>query len=209
MNKEQTLLKAKLYVVVDADLLGHKNLEKITLQAVEGGADLIQFRDKTSDDCEFLKTAESIKKITDSKDIPFIVNDRVDAALFLDAAGVHLGQEDSPISVARQVLGEEKIIGISASNLKQARKAQENGADYIGVGPVFHTQTKKIEKAIGVKPILEIKQNTSIPLFVIGGISLGNIDQLVKKGINKIAVISAVIKAENVKLAARKLKERL
>jgi len=209
MNKEQMLLQARLYVIVDADLLGHKHLEKITSQAVEGGADLVQFRDKTSDDREFLRAAESIKKITDSKDIPLIVNDRVDAALFLDAAGVHLGQEDSPISVARQILSKEKIIGISVSDLKQARKAQQDGADYIGVGPVFLTGTKKIEKAIGMKSVFEIKCNTSIPLFAIGGINLGNVDGLVKKGIGKIAVVSAIVKAEDVKSAARKLKKRL
>ena len=209
MNKKQILLKAKLYVIIDADLLGHQNLDRITSQAIEGGADLIQFRDKSSNDREFLKIAESLKKITDEVNIPFIINDKVDIALYLNTAGVHLGQDDLPIWVAREILGEEKIIGISTSDLKQAKEAQKEGADYIGFGPIFYTQTKKIEEAIGLNSIQKLKKEIFIPFFAIGGINLDNLNEVIKAGAGRIAVVSAVVKADDVKLAVWRLKERL
>ena len=208
MNKKEILSKAKLYVIVDPDLFKHEDLEKVTLQAIEGGADLIQFRDKSSSDGEFLKLAISLKRITDDKNIPFIINDRVDVALYLDAAGVHLGQDDLPILAVRKILGEKRIIGISASSLAQAKDAQKNGADYIGVGPVFHTQTKKVDKPIGLKLIGDCRKEIRIPFFAIGGINLDNADEVKKAGIDKIAVVSAVIKAEDPKSAARRLRDR-
>ncbi|MCJ7508701.1 MAG: thiamine phosphate synthase [candidate division Zixibacteria bacterium] len=209
MNKKDILAKAKLYLIVDADLLDDEDLEKVTLEAIEGGADLIQFRGKTLTDGEFLKTAESLKEVTDHRNIPLIINDRVEMALYLNAAGVHLGQEDLPVSVIRKLLGEEKIIGISASNLKEAKKAQEDGADYIGVGPVFYTQTKKIIKTVGLELIREIKREITLPFFAIGGINLDNVDEVRESGADKIAVASAVLKTKDPKLATRKLRDRL
>jgi thiamine-phosphate pyrophosphorylase len=209
MNKKDILSKAKLYLIVDADLLDGEDLEKVTLEVIEGGADLIQFRGKTLTDGEFLKTAESLKKAVDHKNIPLIINDRVKIALYLNAAGVHLGQEDLPISVTRKLLGEEKIIGISASNLEDARNAQTDGADYIGVGPVFYTQTKKITRTVGLELIRKIKREVAIPFFAIGGINLENIDEVRESGADKIAVASAVLRAKDPKLATRKLRDRL
>ncbi|HEX9916789.1 MAG TPA: thiamine phosphate synthase [candidate division Zixibacteria bacterium] len=209
MNKKDILSKAKLYLIVDADLLEDEDLEKLTSGAIEGGADLIQFRGKTLTDGEFLKTAESLKKVTDHRNIPLIINDRVEIALYLNTAGVHLGQEDLLISVTRKLLGEEKIIGISASNLKEAKNAQTDGADYLGVGPVFYTRTKKIIKTVGLELIREIKREITIPFFAIGGINLENMDEVRESGADKIAVASAVLKAKDPKLAARKLRDRL
>lgn len=209
MNKKNILSEVTFYLIMDTDLLGDEGLEKVTLEVIEGGADLIQFRGKTLTDGDFLKTAESLKKVADHRSIPLIINDRVDMALYLNAAGVHLGQEDLPISVARKLLGEEKIIGISASNLKEAKKAQEDGADYIGVGPVFYTRTKKIIKTVGLELIREVKREITVPLFAIGGINLENVDEVRESGADKIAVASAVLKAKDPKLAAERLKNRL
>ncbi len=209
MNKKKVLDQARLYVIVDADLLEHENLLKVTCEVMEGGADIIQFRDKSSKDREFLEVALGLKKIADGKGTPLIINDRVDIALYLDAAGVHLGEEDVPIAVARKILGKEKIIGMSASGLSRARVAQEEGADYVGVGPIFDTSTKKIEKPTGVELIRSCRKEIRIPFFAVGGISFENLSQIKEIGANRIAVASAVIRAEDVKAAARRLKGEL
>jgi thiamine-phosphate pyrophosphorylase len=153
--------------------------------------------------------AERIKKITQKKNIPLIINDRVDIAKSIDADGVHLGQDDMPLKEAREILGDEKIIGISTHSFEEALQAEKQGADYIGLGSIFQTSSKQIKDAIGTEIIKEVLYLVKIPVFPIGGINLGNLDQVIKAGSKRIAVISAVIAQKDVKKSADELLKRL
>jgi thiamine-phosphate pyrophosphorylase len=209
MNKKKPLEKIQLYVIVDRKLCYPRRIEEVILDAVEGGAQMIQFRDKESSDRNFLEDAKRIKKITDKRKIPFIINDRLDVALYLDCAGVHLGQKDLPCDFAREILGNKKIVGISAETLGQAKEAQRLGADYIGFGPVFHTTSKEIEKPIGIEGIRRACRQINTPIFAIGGINQENVSELVKVGCKRIAVISSVVCAADSKKAAKGLLRKL
>ena len=209
MDQEKRLERTHLYVIVDPKLSLNPDIEQVVSLAIEGGAQMIQFRDKESSDEEFLVLSERIKKIAQRKDIPLIINDRVDIAKSVDAEGVHLGQDDMPLKEAREILGQERIIGISTSNLEEALQAEKQGADYIGLGPIFQTGSKKIKGTIGTEMIKHVLSQVRIPVFPIGGINLSNIDQVIKAGSKRIAVISAVIGQRHVKNAARELFNRL
>jgi thiamine-phosphate pyrophosphorylase len=209
VNKKKLLEEIQLYVIVDRKLCYPRKIEEVVLDAVEGGAQMIQFRDKESSDRNFLETAKGIKKITDKGKIPLIINDRLDIALYLDCDGVHLGQKDLPYDFAREILGNKKIVGISAETLGQAKKAQRVGADYIGLGPVFHTTSKEIEKAIGVEVVRRACQQIDTPIFAIGGINQDNLSELVKVGCRRIGVISSVVCAPDSKKAANGLLRKL
>jgi thiamine-phosphate pyrophosphorylase len=209
MNKKKLLEKIQLYVIVDKKLCYPRKIEEVVLDAVEGGAQMIQFRDKESSDRSFLEDTKRIKKITDKRKIPFIINDRLDVALYLNCDGVHLGQKDLPYDFAREILGNKKIVGISAETLGQAKKAQRVGADYIGLGPVFHTTSKEIEKVIEVEVVRRACQQIDIPIFAIGGINKDNVSELVKVGCRRIAVISSVVCAPDSKKAAKEFLKEL
>jgi len=209
MNKEELLAKVRLYVIADKRICGDKNIEEVVCQAIDGGAEMIQYRDKESDYEDFLKIASKLKDICKEKNIPFIINDRVIIALKTDADGVHLGQEDLSIKEAREILGSEKIIGKSAETIQQAKEAEEEGADYVGVGPIFDTLSKQIKKPAGPGIIREAKDSLEIPFFSIGGINLTNVDRIVQAGGKRIAVISAVVSSDDVKSSAAKLLEKL
>lgn len=182
---------------------------EVVAQAIEGGAQMVQYRDKKSSDGEFLERARRIHKITRKKKIPLIINDRVDVARLADAEGVHLGEEDLPVKEAREILGSKKIIGASASDIKTAKIKEKEGADYIGLGPVFETGSKEIEKPLGIEILKKAKRSLKIPVFPIGGINLSNLDQIISTGTKRIAVISAIFMAEDVKKAAQVLLKRL
>src|SRR5574341_351469 len=171
MDKKRLLQRAKLYVLLDKGLIGNRDIEKLTVQLVRGGAGIIQYRDKISEDKEHLENARIVQRITRKAKIPLIVNDRLDVAWYLDADGVHLGQGDLPIKVAKKLLGKEKIIGGSAETVEQAVKAEKEGADYVGVGPMFHTTTKDIKVARGVDLLKKVLKRVRIPCFAIGGIN--------------------------------------
>ena len=209
MNKQELLTKIQLYVIADKKTCGDKNIEEVVCRAIEGGAEMIQYRDKESDDANFLKIASKLKDICKETNVPFIINDRVRIALQTDADGVHLGQEDLSIREARGNLGSEKIIGKSARTIQQAKQAEEEGADYVGVGPIFHTLSKQINKPIGLHIIHEAKDTLKIPFFSIGGINLRNLDQVIQAGGKRIAVISAVASSDDVRSSAAKLLEKL
>ncbi len=209
MNKKQRLSKVNLYVIADKKICGDKRIEDIVLQAIQGGAQMIQYRDKESSDREFLEQAFVLQNICENRKIPFIINDRVDIAAFLKVDGVHLGQDDLPLKIARKILGQSKIIGVSAKNIDQAKEAEKHGADYVGIGPIFDTSTKNIEKPIGLEIIKQAQKHLKIPFFPIGGINLENIDQIVHAGSKRIAVGSAVICANDVKTATRNLLEKI
>ncbi|OGC84679.1 MAG: thiamine-phosphate diphosphorylase [candidate division Zixibacteria bacterium RBG_16_43_9] len=201
--------KVQLYAVADPSLCLNRDLIEVVAQAIEGGAQMVQLRDKKSGDGEFLELTKKIHKITRKKRIPLIINDRVDVARLVDAEGVHLGEEDLPVKEARKILGSKKIIGASASDIKTAKIKEKEGADYIGLGPVFETGSKEIEKPLGVEIIKEAKRSLKIPVFPIGGINLSNLDQIISTGTKRIAVISAIFMAEDVRRATRELLRRL
>lgn len=196
----------KLYVIIDRDLVKNKNILKIANEALRGGADIIQLRDKSSDDRGFLRDAMAIKKISGKYNRPFIINDRVDIAHIAGADGVHLGQGDIPIEEARKILG-KKIIGVSTHNVEQAKNAKRRGADYIGIGPIFKTKTKKGLSPIGLSILRRISKTVDIPAFAIGGVSLHNIKKIRNAGALRIAVASQAIKPMNVYQSVKRLKE--
>ncbi len=209
LNKEKVLEKVQLYAIADPGLCLNRDLIKLISLAIEGGAQMIQFRDKESSDKEFLEKAKEIQKITRKKKIPLIINDRVDVAKLIDAEGVHLGEDDLPIKEARKILGSERIIGASACDLKTAKLKERERADYIGLGPIFDTSSKDIAKPLGTEIIKEANEILHIPIFPIGGINLSNVDQIISTGVRRIAVISAIFMAEDVKKATKELLRRL
>jgi len=209
MNKKQRLSKVNLYVIADKKICGDRFIEDVVIQAIEGGAQMIQYRDKESSDREFLEVALVLQNICENRKIPFIINDRVDIAAYLKPDGVHLGQDDLAPRIARKILGQSKIIGISAENIEQAKEAEKHGADYVGIGPIFDTLTKKIEKPVGLEIIKQAKKYLKTPFFPIGGINLENIDQIFHAGSKRAAVGSAVICANDVKTATRNLLEKI
>ncbi|MCB2310607.1 thiamine phosphate synthase [Clostridium tagluense] len=194
-----------LYLVTDRDVLVNTDIYTDVEEAIKGGVTLVQIREKKVGTLEFYNIAVKIKSITDKYKVPLIINDRIDIARAVDAAGVHLGQSDMPADIARNILGNNKIIGVSTSTLKQAKKAEREGADYVGVGAMFPTTTKDDASAVSVACLKEIKEGISIPVVAIGGISEKNISLLKPANIDGIAVVSAILSKKSVKIAAEKL----
>ena len=207
-NRKDALGRAKLYLLFTVSMIKGDYLEAAH-SAIEGGADIIQLREKETPDRDFLEYARALRALTEEAGVLFIVNDRVDIAELSNADGVHLGQEDIEINEARKMLGFEKIIGISTHNLEQARKAERAGADYVGIGPIFETSVKPEEKPIGPKVIEEIASELSIPVFPLGGITADNIDEVMKHGGRRAAVCSGILSGGDIKAAAEKIKSRL
>ena len=181
-----------LYVVTDRTWLGENSLLMQVEQAIKAGATVIQLREKNLAFDEFLKLAAEVKKITDKYKVLFIINDNVDVAVAVKADGVHIGQSDEEIIIAREKLGFSKIIGLSVHSVEEAIKAEKSGADYIGVGAVFNTSTKHDANTITFETIKDICQTVNLPVVAIGGISKDNILKLSGSGINGVAVISAI-----------------
>jgi thiamine-phosphate pyrophosphorylase len=199
----------KLYVIIDSKAAKGHDLVYIAAEAVKGGANIIQLREKDMAAREIVDLGRAIRKAIAGKDALFIVNDRPDIALAAGADGVHIGQDDIPPDAARAVIGKDKILGISTHSLGQALSAQKSGADYIGVGPVFSTPTKPDYEAVGLDLIREVQRAVSIPFVAIGGINGDNIAQVIGAGARRIAVVRAVCGAQDIRNAARILKERL
>lgn len=204
MNKHQ--IDYTLYLCTDRDIMSTETLEQAVEAAVKGGCTVVQLREKNCTSREFYELALSVKNITDYYRVPLIINDRLDIAAAVNADGVHLGQKDLPANIARAVLGESKTIGVSANNLEAALKAENDGADYLGVGAVFSTGTKKDTKPVSTESLKEICSRVKIPVVAIGGIKRDNITLLNGTGISGVAVISSVIGKPDISLAARELK---
>lgn len=201
----KTDVNYKLYLVTDRDLLKNTDLYTAVEEAIKGGVTLVQLREKDLTTLEFYNTALNIKRITDKYNIPLIINDRMDIALAVNASGVHIGQKDIPCTIARKILGNDKILGVSATTLSQAIKAEKEGADYIGVGAIFHTSTKQDAKPVSIDMLKEIKETLSIPVVAIGGITIKNIHQLDSSNIDGIAVISDILGKEDIRFASENL----
>ncbi len=204
MNKHN--IDYTLYLCTDRNIMSTETLEQAVEAAVKGGCTVVQLREKNCTSYEFYELALSVKNITDYYGVPLIINDRLDIAAAVNADGVHLGQKDLPANIARAVLGESKIIGVSANNLEAALKAENDGADYLGVGAVFATGTKKDTKPVAIESLKEICSRVSIPVVAIGGIKRDNISLLNGTGISGVAVISSVIGKPDISSAARELK---
>ena len=184
-----------LYLITDRTT-SSLSLAEMTAKAINAGIRTIQLREKNMTKKELYKKALSIRKFTLKHRATFIINDYVDIALAVDADGVHLGQEDMPIKEARKLLGENKIIGISTHSLKQAVDAQRAGADYIGFGPIFKTTTKKAREPKGTKSLIEIKKHIKIPVVAIGGITIGNVSDVLKNGAYAVAVATGILSGD-------------
>ncbi len=199
-----------LYLITDRDIIKDRYLKECIEEAIKGGVTIVQIREKDASTREFYNIAKEVKEVTDKYNIPLIINDRLDIALAVDAAGVHLGQSDMSIEVARKILGEEKIIGISAGNLEEALEAEKSGADYLGIGAIFYTGTKKdIDEPIGLEGLKEIINKIKIPSVAIGGINKDNTEDVIKTGVNGISVISAILGYEDTKKASEELLSKL
>ncbi len=198
-----------LYALTDRAWLSEPTVEAMAGQAglaLRGGVTMLQLREKDLDEEEFLREAYEVRALCARYDVPLIINDRVDIALAVDAAGVHLGQSDTGIPAARAALGPEKIIGASARTVEQALRAEEQGADYLGVGAVFPTATKKDAEEISLGTLSDICGAVSVPVAAIGGITADNAAGLAGTGIAGIAVIGAVFGQEDVEAAARRMR---
>ena len=199
-----------LYAVTDRAWLGKKfcceTLSDAVFQAIEGGATLIQLREKELSEKKFLDEAFSIKEICASKKIPLIINDNVKIAKETDVCGVHIGQSDMELKEARKILGADKIIGVSCQTVEQALQAEKNGADYLGVGAVFSTSTKTDADNVPLSTLKEICSSVKIPVVAIGGISLQNMSQLKGSGIAGVSVISAIFAQQDIRNSTKKLK---
>jgi thiamine-phosphate pyrophosphorylase len=207
--KKSLLGKSRLYLILDRQNFRRFSLKKIKSLVSGGRIGLVQLRDKYSAKPEVLKLAVKLSKLLNKTKTLFIVNDYVDVAFASGSSGVHLGQGDLRVKVARKILGKDKIIGVSCHNLAQAIKAQKEGADYIGIGPVYATATKPDCPAIGLKKVAQLKSRVKIPCFAIGGIGLGNLDQVAAAGIKRIAVCRAVLGADNPEFAVKRLYKKL
>ena len=206
MKKEEL----QVYLVTDPDLAAGKDLCAIVEQAVKGGVSMVQIREKKASTLDFYQQALAIKKILRPYKVPLIINDRLDIALAVDAEGLHIGQSDLPYAIARQLLGKDKIIGLSVENIEQAKEANELDVDYIGLSPVFSTQTKEdIAKPLELEGIREIASFTKHPTVAIGGINKENTASILEAGADGIAVVSAIICSDTPELAAKELADEV
>lgn len=197
----------ELYAITDRHLLKECNIEDAVLQAIRGGVTCIQLREKNCSDKEFINIALKVKQITDRFNIPLIINDNIDVCLAVNAFGVHIGQDDSSFTEAKNRLGKDKIIGVSVTNYQEAHKAFLDGADYIGVGAMFKTDTKKDAKIVKFSVLEDITSTLPIPVVVIGGINSGNISEFANIDIKGICVISDIFGSDNIYKSTKKLKE--
>lgn len=195
----------KLYLVTDRDLLKNTDICTAVEQAIQGGVTLVQLREKELSSMEFYNTALKVKKVTDKYNIPLIINDRLDIALAVDAAGVHVGQSDIPAAIARKLIGSGKILGVSTATVEESIEAEKNGADYVGVGAVFPTSTKLDARAVTVEMLKSIKESIKIPVVAIGGISENNVQSLRAADIDGVAVVSAILGKQDIKEASENL----
>ncbi len=201
------LVDYTLYLVTDRDILKGRDLLAGVEQAIKGGVTLVQLREKNVSSLDFYNIAVKMKDLTKHYGVPFIINDRLDIALAVDADGLHVGQEDLPVEIARAILGPNKILGYSVSTVKEAVFGQQAGADYLGAGPVYPTGSKlDAVSPIGIERLAEIKQSVTIPVVGIGGISSSNIKEVKASGIDGISLISAILGSEDIEVTSKSLR---
>ena len=205
MKKED--IDYSVYLVTDRRNKTDEEFLNIIEEAIKGGTTIVQLREKTASTKEFYDLALRVKEITSRYGVPLLINDRIDIALAVDSEGVHIGQDDMPADIAREIIGEDKILGVSASTVEEAKKAEKDSADYIGSGAVFPTATKDDADSVSKEELKEIVDSIDIPVVAIGGITVKNANTLKGSGIAGFSVVSAIMSAEDPKEASKKLKE--
>lgn len=199
----------KLYLVTDRSWLGKKSLTEDVEAAIKGGVTMIQLREKELSTEEFIACGQEIKQVCTKYKIPFIVNDNLEVALALDADGIHIGQSDIAAKTVRKAIGSNKILGVSAVTLEQALAAQKAGADYLGIGAVFPTGSKADADYVSYTELKKICSEVILPCIAIGGINKQNLHELSGSGICGIAVISAILAANDIKKASLELAQKV
>ncbi len=194
-----------LYLVTDRSLMSTETLAEAVEQAIKGGCTMVQLREKAVDSLEFYEIAKNLKAVTDEYQVPLLINDRVDIALAVDATGVHVGQRDLPAEVVRKLIGRDKLLGVSVTNLEEALAAAAAGADYLGVGAMYSTGTKGDAHLVSLEQLTEITTKVKLPAVVIGGINRETISNFAGKGIAGAAVVSGIISQPNITAAAQEL----
>jgi thiamine-phosphate pyrophosphorylase len=201
----------RLYVITDEKASRGRSHLQVAEAAIRGGADVLQLRDKEASGGRLYRVALQLRELTRDAKVPFIVNDRLDIALAADADGVHVGQADLPASVVRRILGPGKILGVSVDTVEEAVLAEKDGADYLGVGPVFEARGTKPDtgEPLGIECIARIRRHCRLPIVAIGGINAENARKVREAGADGAAVISAIVAADDIAQAARRLKRIL
>lgn len=195
----------KMYIITDRYWLGDNSLAEQVEESIKAGATFVQVREKDISDDEFIKIAKDIKKVTDKYKIPFVINDNIDVAIAVDADGVHIGQTDEALTNARQKLGKDKIIGVSTQTVEETLKAYKNGADYVGIGAVYSTNTKDNVDVLSHAQIKDCCDCCDIPVVAIGGLNKDTTKLLNGTGVDGISVISAVFGAQDITQATQEL----
>lgn len=198
INKNELKNVLKLYLVTDSQILEGRDFYKSIEDAIKAGVTMVQLREKNALGKEFLEKAKKLREITRKYNIPLIINDRVDIAMLCDADGVHVGQSDIDVSSVRKLIGKDKIIGVSTRTIEEANLAKKEGADYIGIGTIFSTSTKLDAKLVQLNTVEEIIKKIDIPTVLIGGIDLKKIDKLKKLNSSGYAIISAILKENDI-----------
>lgn len=199
--------RLQLYLVTDEALSKGRSTKEVVEAAVLGGATCVQLREKHASSRYFLETAQQLCLFLRQQNVLFIINDRIDIALAVDADGVHLGQTDIPLPIARKLLP-AKIIGITVHTIEEAIAAEKNGANYLGISPIFDTPTKTdTPPALGIKGLQEIRKHTTLPLVAIGGITLQNASEILLAGADSLAIVSALVSATDITQAAQQFSD--
>ena len=197
-----------LYLVTDRGLARGRSTFEVVKAAVSGGVTCIQLREKDCSTLEFIEQAVAIKNFLETRQIPLIINDRLDVALAVGADGIHLGQTDMPLGIAKKIAGPSMLIGISAESVQDAIEAENSGADYLGVSPIYATPTKTdTAPPLELQGLREIRSRVKIPLVGIGGLNKSNAAEVIQNGGDGVAVVSAIVAADDPELAARTLKQ--
>lgn len=199
----------KLYLVTDRKWLNGRKLTDDLEKAILGGVTTIQLREKNLSNEEFISIAKEVKKVCQKYHIPLIINDNLEVALATNSDGIHIGQNDTPASIVRKQIGPDKILGVSVHNLKEAFQAKIDGADYVGVGAIFSTETKNDATNVTLDSLKKICDNIDLPVVAIGGINLDNISKLKDINIAGIAVVSAIMNADDITAASGQLVREL
>ena len=210
MVDENKLKKAlKLYLVTDSDILKGRDFYKVIEDSMKAGVTMVQLREKDADGKEFLEKAMKLRELTRKYNVSFIINDRVDIAMVCDADGIHVGQSDIDAVSVRKLIGEDKIIGVSARSVEEAKKAKEDGANYLGIGAMFSTSTKLDAKDVSFDTLNNIINEVDLPFVLIGGINLDNVCQLKQFNPDGYALVSGILGAQDIKSRIKSWYEKI
>lgn len=202
-------LDFKLYVITGENYHPGRSMLEVMEAALKGGADIVQLRDKNGSKRDLFEKAKKLKELTNKYGVPLLINDHPDIALAVEADGVHLGQDDMPIAVARKIIGPERIIGLSTHRIEQARAAVEAGADYIGVGPVYATGTKPGRQPVTTAYVSQVAAEITIPWVAIGGITPENSNEVLRAGARRLCAVSAIVGSDDPEAVSRRLKQQI